>query len=119
MMISPEDSTVTAGDTHSVQCTVTDIPFLAVQPTAELIGPGGSVLATTLMTHTLDPVMTSHAGQYTCRASVMIASVGVDVSAQSSSTLTVQSESLDEIIFIPINVFISYSLTQSPSLVWM
>ena len=100
MMISPEDSTVTAGDTHSVQCTVTDIPFLAVQPTVELIGPGGSVLATTLMTHTLDPVMTSHAGQYTCRASVKVSSVGVDVSAQSSSTLTVQSESLDEISYL-------------------
>ena len=96
VMISPEDSTVAAGDTHTVQCTVSDIPFLAVQPTVELTGPGGSVLATTdmslMVTHTLDPVMTSHAGQYTCKASVMIASVGVDVSGQSSSTLTVQSK---------------------------
>ena len=93
VMISPENSTVTAGDSHTVQCTVTDIPYLAVSPTVELIGPGDSVLATDMsftLTHTLDPVMTSHAGQYTCRASVMIASVSVNVSGQSSSILTVQ-----------------------------
>ena len=88
VIISPGDSTVTAGDSHTVQCTVTDIPYLAVSPTVELIGPGDSVLATDMsftLTHTLDPVMTSHAGQYTCRVSV-----GVDVNG-SSSTLTVQS----------------------------
>ena len=93
VMIFPGDSTETAGDSHRVQCTVTDIPYLAVSPTVELIGPGDSVLATDMsytVTHTLNPVMTSHAGQYTCRASVMIASVSVDVSGQSSSTLTVQ-----------------------------
>ena len=86
---------MTAGDSHTVQCTVTDIPYLAVSPTVELIGPGDSVLATDMsytVTHNLDPVMTSHAGQYTCRASVMIVSVSVDVSGQSNSTLTVQSE---------------------------
>ena len=95
VMIFPGDSTETAGDSHRVQCTVTDIPYLALSPTVQLIGPGDSVLATDMsytVTYTLDPVMTSHAGQYTCRASVMIASVSVDVSGQSSSTLTVQSK---------------------------
>ena len=85
---------MTAGDTHTLQCTVTDIPYLAVSPTVELIGPGDSVLATDMsftVTYTLDPVMTSHAGQYICRVSVIIASVSVNVSDQSSSTLTVQS----------------------------
>ena len=85
---------MTAGDSHTVQCTVTDIPYLAVSPTVELIGPGDSMLVTDMsftLTHTLDPVMTSHAGKYTYRASVMIASVSVDVSDQKNSTLTVQS----------------------------
>ena len=84
-----------AGDSHTVQCTVTDIPYLAVSPTVELIGPGDIVLVTNMsltVTHTLDPVMTSHAGQYICRASVIIASVSVDISGQSTSTLTVQSK---------------------------
>ena len=93
------DSIVTAGDLYTVYCVATSTPYLAIQPTVELIGPGGSVLAATdmslMVSHTLDPVMTSHAGQYTCMASVMIASVGVDVSAQNSSTLTVQSKSVD------------------------
>ena len=86
--ISPGDSIVTAGVSHTVQCTVTYIPFLAVSLNVELIGPGDIVLAIGMsftLTHTLYPVMTSHAGQYTCRASV-----GVDVS-ESSSTLTVRS----------------------------
>ena len=86
---------MTAGDSHTMHCTVTDIPYLAVSPTVELIGPGDIVLATNMsltVTHTLDPVMTSHAGQYTCRASVIIASVSVDISGQSTSTLTVQSK---------------------------
>ena len=95
-MISPEDSTVTAGDSHTVLCTVTtDIPYLAVLPTMELIGPGDILLATDMsltVIHTLDPVMTSHSGHYTCKASVMIASVSVNVSGQSTSTLTVQSK---------------------------
>ena len=93
---------MTAGDTHTLQCTVTDIPYLAVSPTLELIGPGDSVLATVMrftLTHTLGPVMTSHAGQYTCRASVMMASVSVDVSGQSSSTITVRSKQAQFIMY--------------------
>ena len=45
------------------------------------------------LTHTLDPVRTSDAGQYTCWAIVDIPSVDVTVTGQSSTTLTVQGES--------------------------
>ena len=109
---------MTAGDSHTVQCTVTDIPNLAVSPTVELIGPGYSVLVTDMsftVTHTLDPVMTSHAGKYTCRASVMIASVSVDVSGQNSSILTVQSTlcrvccAVHEVISHALNLLLSTS----------
>ena len=102
VMISPVDTTVTAGDPLTVWCTMTAIPFLAVQPTVELLGPDGSVLPTTNMDLmvglTLGPVRTSHAGQYTCRASVVIASVSVNVSGRSTSTLTVESESEADIV---------------------
>ena len=91
-----EDSTVTAGDSHTLQCTVTEIPHLAVQPTVELIGPASSNMVATvvglMVTHIVDPVRTSDAGQYRCRASVDIPSASVDISAHSSSTLTVQSK---------------------------
>ena len=83
---------MTAGDTYRVQCTMTISSDLEVLPTVQLIGPGDIVFATAMnptLIHTLDPVMTSHAGQYTCMASVVIASVSV--SGQSTSTLTVQS----------------------------
>ena len=92
VIISPEDSRVTAGDSHTIHCTVTNIPYLVVSPTMELIGPRKSVLATDIsftLSHTLDPVMTSHAGQYTCRASV-----NGNISGQSSSTLILQSMSV-------------------------
>ena len=97
---------MTAGDSHTVQCTVTDIPYLAVSPIVQLIGPENSVLATDMsftLTHALNPVKTSHAGQYTCRASLMIASVSVDVSSQSSSTLNVQS--------MPVHTICTYLIT--------
>ena len=95
-MVSVEDYTVTAGDSHTLQCTVTEVPHLAVQPTVELIGPEGSLATVVglILTHTVDSVKTSDAGQYTCMASVDIPLASVDVSGQSSSTLTVQSESV-------------------------
>ena len=119
VMISPVDTTVTAGDPLTVQCTMTVIPYLAVQPTVELLGPDGSVLATTnmdlMVDLTLNPVRTSDAGQYTCRASVVIASVSVDVSGQSSSTLTVESESVADIVYIPLMLLYTVICPLSPS----
>ena len=111
-----EDSTVTAGDSHTLQCTVTEIPRLAVQPTVELIGPGGSLATAVglMVTHTVDPVRTSDAGQYTCRASVNISSASVDVSGQSSSTLTVESKS-KEMMFKLIDCMRNISISLPPS----
>ena len=95
IMISPETSRVIAGGTHTVQCIMTGISYLAVPPTLELRRAGGIMLATNVgfsVTHTLDPVMTSHAGQYTCRVSVVIASISVNVSDQRNSTVSIYSK---------------------------
>ena len=98
VMVFPQIPIQTAGGRLILQCTMSSIPFLAVSPTVELIGPGGTLLAATDRSLTailmLDPVQTSHAGRYTCRASVMIASVSVNVSRQSRFNLTVQSMSV-------------------------
>ena len=114
VMISPVNTRVTAGDSLTVQCTMTAIPYLAVQPTVELLGPQGTVLATTnldlMVGLTLDPVRTSHAGQYICRASVVIAPVSVDVSGENRSSLTVQSESVADIVYIPLMLLDGVSL---------
>ena len=72
---------------------------LTVQPTVEILGPDGSAIFTSRgleLSTALDPVRTSDAGQYTCRASVVIESVGVDVSGERSFTLRVRSESVVE-----------------------
>ena len=90
------DSTVTAGGQQTLECTVSVVPFLTVASTLQWVAPGDSEVASgsgPSLTHTLDPVRTSDAGQYTCWATVDIPSVGVSVSGQSSTTLTVQSES--------------------------
>ena len=90
------DSTVTAGGQQALKCTVSVIPFLTVAPTLQWLAPSNSKVASgsgPLLNHTLCPVRTSDAGQYTCQATVDIPSVGVSVSGQSSTTLTVQSES--------------------------
>ena len=93
VIISPEDFTVTAGRSLTVKCTVDN---LAVKPTVNLTGPKHNELASDMnfeVTYTLDEAMTSDAGVYTCRASVVIDSVGVNVSGQNSSTLVVQTVS--------------------------
>ena len=90
------DSTVTAGGQQALECTVSVVPFLTIAPTLQWVAPSNSKVASgsgPSLTHTLDPVRTSDAGQYTCRATVDISSVGVSVSSQCSTTLTVQSES--------------------------
>jgi len=94
------NSTVTAGGQQALECNVSVVPFLTVAPTLQWVAPSNSEVASgssTSLTHTLDPVRTSDAGQYTCRATVDIPSVNVYVSGQSSTTLTVQSESLDTV----------------------
>ena len=94
------DSTVTAGGQQALECTVLVVPFLTVAPTLLWVAPSNSEVASVSgpsLTHTLDSVRTSDAGQYTCRATVDIPSVGVSVTGQNSTTLTVQSESPDTV----------------------
>ena len=90
-------SVVTVGTSVSLECSLSVVPHLIAAPHAELLGPGGFVLAsgTNLsLTHTLDPVRASNAGQYVCRAALDIESVDVSLTSQSAiHTLTVQSES--------------------------
>ena len=89
-------------------CTITASSYLTVQPTVEILGPDGSVIVTGTgleLRTTLDPVRTSDAGEYTCRASVVIASVSVDVSGERSSTLTVDSESVVEYQYYMMHVW--------------
>ena len=114
------NSTATAGGQQALECNVSVVPFLSVAPTVQWVAPNNSEVASGYgpsLTHTLNPVRTSDAGQYTCQATVDILSVGVSVSAQGSTTLTVQSESLGHSGYGMCSPAPSPP-PQSPSLVW-
>ena len=86
---------ISAGDEQSLECTVSVVSNLAVIPTLEWLDPMSEILATTDGTHlntTLNPVKTSDAGQYICKATVVIESIGVRVENQSVTNITVQSK---------------------------
>ena len=90
-------------------CNVFEIPNLVVQPMIEWWEPGGGVLASgngiTLMS-SIYPVRTSDAGQYTCHATVVIESIGVNVEGQNSTTISVQSKWPKIIRFTCIHLFV-------------
>ena len=91
-------STVIAGSKLTLECSVTVVPHLTSTPRVELSGPEDVVLATgtnLTLTHTLDPVLVSSAGQqYVCKTELEIESLGVLQSSQSTYTITVQSKSI-------------------------
>ena len=65
-----------AGRATTMNCTVSVVPHLAVSlhPLVELVGPTGVVLASgetdSLLSYTMDPVMTWNTGLYYCRATI-------------------------------------------------
>ena len=78
---------------------------MVVQPDLEIVGPGGSVLASVQqsvsLTHMFSPLETSDGGQYTCTATVNIPEAGIlnlqgsaveNVSVTSELTLLTSSE---------------------------
>ena len=93
--MSELNSTVSAGDKYALECSVSTVPSVIVQPTLEWFEPGGRLLINgsgTYLSASLNPVMTSYAGQYICLATVSIVSIGVYVEGMNSTTLTVQSK---------------------------
>ena len=84
------DDSVTAQYTHTLTVALT-LQWVALSNSEVASGSGPS------LTHTLDPARTSDAGQYTCQATVDIPSVGVSVTGQSSTTLTVQNDLLNSV----------------------
>ena len=74
---------------------MSEIPNLVVAPVLEWLQPGGSVLASgngIALGSSLYPVKTSDAGQYTCRATITLDSVEVNVESLNITIVTVKSE---------------------------
>ena len=89
------DRTISAGSEQSLECIVSVVSNLAVLPTLEWLHPMNGVVASTGGTQlniTLNPIGTADAGQYICRATIVIESIGVSVESQNVTNITVQSE---------------------------
>ena len=94
-MFAAISSTVIAGNEYILECSISEIPNLVVAPYLEWLQPGGSVLASgsgIALSSTLYPVKTSDAGQYTCRATITLDSVGVHVESLIATSVIVKSE---------------------------
>ena len=86
------NTTVTAGDHHTIECNVT-IEFAVEEPTVvELRGPTGTILSRVTgfyLSHTSLSLSTSDTGLYTCRAIISITSASIILTNVSTSELTV------------------------------
>ena len=70
---------------------------MVVQPDLEIVGPGGSVLASVrqsvTLTHMFSPLVTSDGGQYTCTATLNIPEAAItDLQGSAVEIITVASE---------------------------
>lgn len=81
-----------AGANYSLQCSVSVVDYLVVQPDVELVAPNGGTVASqmnmTVLTHTLSPLTTSDGGEYTCMATLIIPDAGI-TNLQNSATKTI------------------------------
>ena len=89
--ITPLAGTVTAGESYSLECTVTvtgsnDRPTITWMDPMNNMITSGAVTTGSMSTLTFNPLAASHAGTYTCTATL-----GSDMDS-ASTTITVQSE---------------------------
>jgi hypothetical protein len=90
---------VIAGNSATLECSVSEIPYLIASPQLQLIGPEGMVLESEesfSISITLDYVATSQAGdQYYCQAQLEIEAVGISISSRSDNyTVSVRGKSV-------------------------
>ena len=90
---------VIAGNSATLECSVSEIPYLIASPQLQLIGPEGMVLTSEesfSISITLDYVATSQAGdQYYCQAQLEIEAVGISISSCSDNyTVSVRGKSV-------------------------
>ena len=108
MDITAPDGTPSAGESYTLTCTVEVVERLVVTPDVEWLDPDNNVVATggditvgspetsgttTTLTLTFNPLLTSHGGEYTCRANITIEKISIiDLSNTDSIDVIVQSK---------------------------
>lgn len=88
------DSQLNIGDQLDLECTVTPIPYLVIQPMLQwMMGNSSVPLATgsgLSLTHTLTVDRTSLAGTYSCEASIEMTDIGLSTSGQDQASFSIQ-----------------------------
>ena len=92
-----------AGQTYSLQCSASVVDGVVVQPDLEIVGPGGSVLASVgqnvTLTHMFSPLVTSNGGQYTCTATVNIPEASItNLQGSTMKIISVTSKLTNDIL---------------------
>ena len=103
----PAGTDPSAGESYTLTCTVEVVERLTVTPDVEWLDPdnntittGGDITVgspqrsgtTTTLTLTFNPLLTSHGGEYTCRANITIEDISVDITGSDSFEVIVQSK---------------------------
>ena len=113
----------TAGGEFTLTCTVTVVKGLVVQPTVEWVDAGNMIVMSDedgITVRTVDnaldlmfnPLLTSHGGQYTCRATINIESINItNLQNGRSQNVIVTSEYG---CYFGNNVIFSFPLLQFP-----
>jgi hypothetical protein len=89
------DSQLAIGDQLDLECSVSVAPFLATQPSLRWVRDGATPLASgdgETLSYQLAVDQTSVAGEYTCQVTVEVPEIGLSVTRESETVITVQSK---------------------------
>lgn len=89
------DSELNISDQQSLDCNVSVVPFLVVEPTLQWVAPGGVTIASTtgrFLSHAVNIERTSAAGRYMCQAMVDVATIGLTATGKGYTSIFVQSK---------------------------
>ena len=90
-VVYEESVTTIAGQSLSVECNFTMIPNLVTAPSVQWLNSTDSVVSNA-KTFNLSPLLTSHGGSYTCIVTISIPQLSILLTANGSTTVTVESE---------------------------
>ena len=105
-VVYEESVTSIAGQSLSVECNFTMIPNLVTAPSVQWLNSTGSVVSNANM-FTLSPLLTSHGGNYTCMVKISIPQLNIVLTANGSTTVTVESEFSAQLKFYCDHIYLS------------
>ena len=83
-----------AGENYGINCLATVVPGLVVEPQLEIKFSNSTLAAgNSSVEHTFSPLKTSHGGEYTCIATIIIPQAGItNLNQSATGNITVASE---------------------------